>query len=115
MFSRLSRRAEELDGLCLRAQGYPHDYAIRQELLSALEWDDSFHPKHAHPSIRDLFEQVHDYSTKLSNRLRSDADDAESLPRGIAEIHSLRQRLANLAQVLEARHSKQRTAASGPI
>ncbi|CAN5333335.1 hypothetical protein BH10PSE6_BH10PSE6_54660 [soil metagenome] len=106
MLSRLYRRAEELDGLCLRAQGYPHDYAIRQELLSALEWDDSFHPKHAHSLIRDLFDEVNDYSTKLSTRLRSDSDDAESPPLRIAEIHSLRQRLANLVQFLKARNTK---------
>lgn len=37
-------KTEALDGDCLRALGHPHDHAIRQELLSALEWDDSLHP-----------------------------------------------------------------------
>jgi hypothetical protein len=37
---RFHGRAEALDDACLRAWGHPHDRAIRQELLSALEWDD---------------------------------------------------------------------------
>ena len=38
MLSRLHRKAEALDSACLRALGHPHDHAVRQELLSALEW-----------------------------------------------------------------------------
>ena len=109
MLSRLHRKAEALDQACLRASGHPHDYAIRQELLSALEWDASLHPEHARPLIRDLFKQVHDHSTDLANRIRLDADESKVPAHPIAEIQTLRQRLAKLVQVLTARHSEPRT------
>ena len=96
MLSRLHRRAEALDEACLRAYGHPHDYAIREELLSALEWDDSLHPKHAEPVIRDLFTQVLHYSTELSKRIRSGAS-AHSIAEG---IQSLRLRLTAFRQAL---------------
>jgi hypothetical protein len=69
LLSRLHRRAEALDEACLRAWGHPHDHAIQQELLNALELDGSLHPEHARPIIRDLFKQVHDHSIDLSNRI----------------------------------------------
>jgi len=103
MLSRLHRKTEALDAACLRALGHPNDYSIRDELLSALEWDTSIRPEHAHHMIRDLFEKVHNQCVELSNRLRLEIDNPESPPRRIAEIDSLRERLANLAQVLEAR------------
>ena len=105
MLSRLHRRAEELDGICLRAWGHPHDYAIRQELLSALEWDNSLHPEHARPLIRDLFKQVHDRSADMSKRIRASADNTDGVVHAIAEgAHGLRQSLAALVLVLKARH-----------
>ena len=109
MLSKLYRRAEALDEACLRAQGYPQDFAIRQELLSALEWDASFHPEHAHPLIRDLFKQVHDHSTDLWHRIQLAAEDPENSALRIDEINSLRQRLADLRKVLAARHIEPRT------
>jgi hypothetical protein len=94
-----------LDGVCLRAWGHPRDYAIRQELLSALEWDRSLDPEHAHPVIRDLFKQVHDRSVDLSNRIRSSADNPDGLVHAISDgAHSLRLSLAALIQVLKDRH-----------
>ena len=110
MLSRLHRRAEALDEACLRARGHPHDHAIRQELLSALEWDAWLHPEHARPSIRDLFKQVHDHSADLSNRIRSGADNPNGAGHPTSHgIQSLRHSLAALVQVLAARHSEPRT------
>ena len=102
MLSRLNRRAEAIDEACLRAQGHPHDHAIRQELLSALEWDAALHPNHARPVIRDLFEQVHHHSTDLATRIRSGAG-AHPIADG---IRGLRLRLAAFQQALQARHSE---------
>ena len=105
MLSKLHRRAEALDEACLRAQGHPHDHAIRQELLSALEWDDTLHPRHARPVIRDMFQQVHDYSSDLSRRIRS-GTGGQLIADG---IQGLRQGLAALKQALATRHSGPRT------
>ncbi len=105
MLSRLHRKAEALDQACLRAHGHPHDYAIRQELLNALEWDASFHPEHASPVIREVFREVHDHSTDLLTRIRS-VDDPAGVSLPIAEIPSLRQRLAKLVHVLATRDRK---------
>jgi hypothetical protein len=104
LLSRLHRKAEALDQACLRVQGHPHDYAIRQELLSALEWEDSLHPEHARPLIRDLFKQVRSQSTELSRRIGQNDLQASVLP--IADIRGLRQRLTRLLQVLAVRHSQ---------
>src|SRR3954468_22730267 len=97
LLSRLYRRAEALDQACLRAQGHPHDYGLRQELLSALEWEESFYPKHAATLIRDLFKQVHDHSTRLSSRLAQAGPQVGSLP--VSAIQSLRQHLEKLRHV----------------
>ena len=102
MLSRLHRRAEALDEACLRAQGHPHDHAIQQELLSALEWDASFHPEHARPVIRLLFWRVHEHSADSAKRIPSNAAP-------VAHINTLRQELAKLVQVLAIRHRE-----SGP-
>ena len=66
MLSRLHRKAETLDAACLRALGHPHDHAVRQELLSVLEWERSDDPDHAGPAIRSLFKDVRDHSAALS-------------------------------------------------
>jgi hypothetical protein len=109
LLSKLHRRAEALDEACLRAWGHPHDHAIRQELLSALEFDDSLHPEHARPVIRDLFKQVHDRSIDLSNRIRSGTDNPDAAAHLISRgIESLRQSLAALVRVLASRHSEPR-------
>jgi hypothetical protein len=52
---------------------------------------------------------VHDHSTDLSKRIRSDADESQGPTHPIAEILTLRQRLTKLVQVLAARHKKPRT------
>ena len=106
MLSRLYRKAEALDGACLRAWGHPQDHAIREELLSALEWDRSLHPEHAHPSIRDLFQQVHDHSVALSHRIRASANNPDGVAHMITHgVQNLRRRLTALMKVLEARHA----------
>jgi len=102
LLSRLYRKAEAVDQACLRAQGHPQDYAIRQELLSALEWEDSLHPEHAPPLIRDLFREVHDHSTELSSRLAQSNSQVASVP--VTEIQTFRQGLAKLLHVLATRH-----------
>lgn len=108
MLSRLQRKAEALDRACLRAHGHPHDHSIQQELLSALEWDASLHPEHAHPIIRDLFKEVHDRSLDLWHRIQAAAGDSHRAELRMDEINSLRQRLEKLREVLEARHGKAR-------
>lgn len=114
MLSRLQRKAEALDQACLRALGHPHDHSIQEELLSALEWDASLHPEHAHPIIRDLFKQIHDRSNELWHRIQSAAASAYRPDLRIDEINSLRQRLEQLRVVLEARKDKDRAIQSSP-
>jgi hypothetical protein len=110
LLSRLHRRAEALDEACLRAWGHPHDHAIQQELLNALELDGSLHPEHARRLIRDLFKQVHDLSVDRSNRIRSAAGNPDGAAHLIFQgIQSLRRSLAALVQVVAARHSEPRT------
>jgi len=110
LLSRLHRRADALDGICLRAWGHPNDYSVRQELLNALEWDRSLHPEHARPSIRERFKQVHDHSADLSNRLQSSADNPADVAHVISlSAQSLRRSLATLMHVLETRHAEPRT------
>jgi hypothetical protein len=101
LLSRLHRKAEALDSACLRALGHPHDHAVRQELLSALEWDASYHPEHARPQIRGLFKEVYDHSTNLSQHIRSDASHLAS-----DSIASLRKSLGSLTHVLATRHKE---------
>ena len=105
MLSRLHRRAEALDQACLRAQGHPHDYSVRQELLSALEWDASLHPEHANPVIREVFKEVHDHSTDLLIRIQA-AQETPGVIIPVAELPTLRQRLAKLVHVLATRHGE---------
>ena len=107
MLSRLHRKTEALDAACLRALGHPSDHAVRHELLSALEWDATLHPEHAHHHLRDVYEQVQEQCLALSRRLRADLDGAASPPRRTAEIDHLRQRLADLSRVIEARRRAQ--------
>ena len=103
MLSRLHRKAEALDSACLRALGHPHDHAVRQELLSALEWDVSYHPEHARPQIRSLFKEVHDHSVSLSQHIRSGAGNLAS-----DSIAALRKSLCSLTHVLATRHQPPR-------
>ena len=106
MLSRLHRKAEALDGACLRAQGHPNDPAVRQELLNALEWDRSLHPDHAQPLIRNLFKQVHDHSVGLSNVIRSAAHAPDGAVHMIAHgIQRLREHIGALVKVLAARRA----------
>jgi hypothetical protein len=105
LLSRLHRRAEALDSACLRAMGHPQDPAIRQELLSALEWDTSLHPDHARSAIRELFREVHDHSLDLAKRLHSAGDAASNGYHSIAQgIERLRKSLGALKHVLATRH-----------
>jgi hypothetical protein len=94
----LHRKAEALDAACLRALGHPHDHAIRQELLSALEWDRSDHPDHARPAIRSLFKEVHGQSAVLSQRIHSGASCLND------SVATLAKSLASLTHVLATRH-----------
>ena len=101
MLSRLHRKAEALDAACLRALGHPHDHAVRQELLSAREWERTDHPDHARPAIRGLFKEVHDRSALLSQHVRSGAGHlfADS-------VAGLRKSLGSLTHVLATRHDQ---------
>lgn len=108
MLSRLHRKAEALDAACLRAWGHPDDPAVRQELLSALEWDSSFRPDHARPAIRVLFAEMRDHSSGLAQRLQGAADNDGVAHTFIDGILVLRRSLAVLIQVLETR-SQSRT------
>jgi hypothetical protein len=94
----LHRKAEALDAACLRVLGHPHDYAVRQELLSALERDASYQPEHARPQIRSLFKDVYDHSASLSQHVRSDASHLAS-----DSIASLRKSLGSLTHLLATR------------
>jgi len=108
LLSKLYRKVEALDGACLRAWGHPQDHSVREELLSALEWDSSLRPDHA-PVIRELFVEVHDHSVDLSIRIRATADNPEGAARLIAHnVHGLRQRLAELLKALEGRRLQPR-------
>ncbi|SJZ30373.1 hypothetical protein SAMN02745126_00005 [Enhydrobacter aerosaccus] len=99
-----------MDAACLRAWGHPNDPAIRQELLSALEWDSADHPEHARPVIRELFIQVHDRSYDLAIRIRTaSTDGSDGVAHLIAHgVQGLRLSLTSLIQVLEARRSETR-------
>ena len=106
MLSRLQRRAEALDSACLRALGHPNDYAIREELLSALEWEAALRPDHARASIRSRFGEVLTLSRDLANRLTSSASGADDGHHPIRRgIERLRQGLAALTHVLAARQA----------
>jgi hypothetical protein len=103
LLSRLYRKAEALDSACLRARGYPTDNSIREELLSALEWDKSLRPEHARASIRELFDQVHEISVALASRIRASADLSAKAHITPSDVEALRRDLAALMRMLEAR------------
>jgi hypothetical protein len=94
----LHRKAETLDAACLRALGHPHDHAVRQELLSALEWDRSDDPDHARSAIRSLFKDVRDHSAVLSWHIRWDASHLMC-----DSIATLRKRVGSLTHKLATR------------
>lgn len=105
MLSRLHRRVEALDSACLRALGHPHDPAVRDELLSALEWEDSCDPQHARSIIRETFKSVVDHSMDLAHHLRPGAEAAaDPVAPVVPRIEKLRASLAKLAHVLATRH-----------
>lgn len=105
MLSRLHRRVEALDSACLRALGHPHDHALRNELLSALEWEDSCDPHHARSIIRDTFKSVVDHSMDLAHHLRPGAPAAaDPAAPVVPRIEKLRASLARLAHLLDTRH-----------
>jgi hypothetical protein len=106
LLSRLHRRADALDAACLRALGHPNDHAIREELLSALEWEAALRPDHARPSIRDRFGEVLNMSRDLANRLGSSGRGSDDGHHPIRHgIERLRQSLAVLTHVLAARQA----------
>jgi hypothetical protein len=106
LLSRLYRKAEALDGACLRAWGHPHDYAVREELLEALEWESSIHPEHARPLIRERFAQVHAGSVDLAFRIRSSAGNPDVVDVILHHVQPLRQSLTALLHVLETRRTQ---------
>lgn len=81
--------------------GHPHDHAVRQELLSALEWDRADYPDHARPAIRTLFKEVHDHSAVLSQHIQAGASHLAS-----DSIARLRRSLGTLTHVLATRHKE---------
>lgn len=107
MLSRLQRRSDALDEACLRALGHPNDHAIRKELLSALEWEDSLRPVHAHSLLRETFREVHGHSVDLAVCIQIGADSPEAAAHAIQHgALRLRQSLAALVVMLTARHQK---------
>lgn len=105
MLSRLHRRAEALDSACLRALGHPNDPAIRQELLSALEWEETCDPAHARSVIRETFRSVVDHSMELAHHLRHGPEEAPgALHPVVPRIEKLRASLARLTHALATRH-----------
>jgi hypothetical protein len=102
MLSRLYRNAQALDGACLRAWGFPSDHAIREELLSALEWDKSLQLDHVRPSIRLLYVQAQTQSMDLSDHLRSAAGNPNPFSPHL--VVGLRETLRALMRLLEATH-----------
>ncbi len=104
MLSRLYRKAEALDQACLRAQGHPSDYALRQELLAALEWEEALHPEHA-PTILVVVEEVRVQLGELSSAIGQRGPDGTA--EAMAEIKALRKQLAKLLDVLQARQQGQ--------
>jgi hypothetical protein len=104
LLSRLHRKAEALDRACLRAQGHPEDYSIREELLSALEWEDSLRPDHARATIRESFSVVHEQSTVLAVVLRARRAGSANVTIGPLLL-GLRRNLGTLLQVLAVRHA----------
>ena len=105
MLSRLHRRVEALDSVCLRALGHPHDHGIRQELLSALEWEDSCDPAHARSAIRDTFKSVVDHSIELAHHLKPGSEAAaDPAAPVVPRIEKLRASLARMTHALAARH-----------
>lgn len=108
--SRVLGKTEALDDECLRALGHPHDHAIRQELLSALESDDSLHPAHGSLLLRDPLEQVPDHSADLASSIRPGTDNPDVAAYSIYHgIQSLCRSLTARLQMLAARRSKRRT------
>jgi hypothetical protein len=115
VLSKLHRKAEALDGACLRAQGHPNDPAVRQELLDALDWDRALRPDHAHPMIQNLFKQVHDHSVSLSNVIRSAAHAPDGAVQMISHgIQRLREHIGALVKVLAARRAARHTGDPAP-
>lgn len=94
-----------MDSACLRALGHPHDPAVREELLSALEWEDSCDPQHARSIIRETFKSVVDHSMDLAHHLRPGAEAAaDPAAPVVPRIEKLRASLAKLAHALATRH-----------
>ena len=94
---------EALGDACLRAWGHPDDYAIRQEILSALESDDGLRSEHAGLLLRNQMKQVQGHTASLPNDIRSDADHRDAAASIYHGIQSLRRSLAALVLDLAAR------------
>lgn len=102
--NRLYGKAEALGDACLRAWGHPDDYAIRQEILSALESDDGLRSEHASLLLGSQMKQVQGHAASLSNDIRSDADHRDAAASTIyLGIQTLRRSLAALVLDLAAR------------
>jgi hypothetical protein len=107
--SKVLEKTEALDDECLRALGHPHDHAIRQELLSALEWDDSLRPAHVGSVLRDQLAQVQPRSADLSDGTPlGTSGPAAAAPSLYHGVQSLCRGLAARLQVLTACRSKRR-------
>jgi len=103
---RSQEKTEALDGDCLRALGHPHDHAVRQELLSALEGDDSSHPAHVCPSLRHRLEPGQD-ACDLPKDIPSGTSGRDAEARSLCHVfRSLRQALTDGVQILAAYRGK---------
>jgi hypothetical protein len=103
-YNRFHERAEALDDACLRAWGHPDDYAIRQEILSALEWDDGFRAEQAGLLLRKQMKQVQGHAAVLSDGSRPGADHRDAAAHSLYQgIRSFRRSLVALVHDLAAR------------
>jgi len=103
---RSQEKTEALDGDCLRALGHPHDHAVRQELLSALEGDDSSHPGHVRPSLRHR-PGPGQVACDLPDAIPSGTSGRDAEARSPCHVlRSLRQALTDGVQVLAAYRGK---------
>ena len=71
-------------------------------MLSALEWENTDHPEHARPAIRDRFKDVYGHSVALSQHIQSGNESTLVSD----SIEGLRKSLGALTHALATRHKE---------
>ena len=104
---KLQEKTETLDDDCLRSLGHPHDHAVRQELLSALEGDESLHPRHAGLAPSGRPEQGLEHSADVAGGIASGTSNRDMETRSLCHaIQRVCRGLADRVQVLAAYRGK---------